>query len=82
MIKNVIERGIRKILTFITSYWFHLKFPGNYHWSPAPCNFEWTQVAPDDRDDTKFIASAAYNALLEIEEYSGRKHADGTLNTN
>ena len=29
VIKNVIERGIRKILTFITSYWFHLKFSGN-----------------------------------------------------
>ena len=29
MIKNEIERGIRKILTFITSYWFHPKFSGN-----------------------------------------------------
>ena len=29
-----------------------------------------------------YIASAANNALLEIGEYSGRKHADGTLNTN
>ena len=28
IIKTVVERGIRKILTFITRYWFHLKFSG------------------------------------------------------
>ena len=47
------ERGIRKIRTFV-----------KYYGGPA-CNFEKTHVALGDRTDTKFY-SAVWNAFLEI----------------
>ena len=64
----MIERGIRKILTFaIRSVELHIKFSGKQYRSP--CNFEKTQVLLERPNRYKFY-SAAYIAFLPYFEKS------------